>query len=339
MKKWFCFFSLVLLLGACTAFQSDADPYLVVTSSNDENDNQLLVYDENGKQVQALSTQGQGGVAPHIVGGGVTSFNDYVGVINYGSQSVSLFKRDGDTFKLLQVIPTLTKPVSVAFGNGHLYVLGTTTIESHKMNGDTIVENPDGSARLLSGDGSAAQVGVLSNQLIISERSNMLELADLIDGTVTGTINPVQLPPAPKNKTPVGLVTRGQDAYVTIAHSDEVGLVRNGKLITVVSSGDQHAPCWLTLQGQSLFCSNTPSKSISRYKVSGDSIFLEEPIAIKTEGEPTDIAIDGEVLAALELGNPASISQFRVDSNGKLTLLNRTPTSSNANGVAIVSWK
>ena len=49
--------------------------------------------------------------------------------------------------------------------------------------------------------------------------------------------------------TPFGLVTRSNDAYVTIAHADEISLVRNGQVLTVTASGTQHAPCWLALVG------------------------------------------------------------------------------------------
>jgi hypothetical protein len=340
MKKLFYFLSMmVLMLAFANIHAAMMSPYMVVTISNDPNNNELLVYDADGEQVQAISTKGKGGVGPHIVGGGVTSADPLVGVINYGSQSVSLFKQEGGQFKLLQVVPTVSKPVSIAFGHNHLYLLGTTTVESHKMNGELVEERPDGSARLLIGDGSAAQVGVLPNQLIISERSNMIELADLQNGILTGKVNPVQLPPPPKNDTPVGLVTRGDDAYVTIAHSDIVGLVKNGKLVTVVSSGDQHAPCWLALKGSWLYCSNTPSKSISRYNVSNTSINLVEPIAIQTKGEPTDIAAEAGILAALELGPMTRISQFKMDNEGRLKLLNTIPTASNANGIAILRTK
>ncbi len=79
--------------------------------------------------------------------------------------------------------------------------------------------------RVCSWATAAAQVGLLTNQLIASERSRTIELIDLRDGIVTDKIQPVQLPPPPGNDTPVGLVTRGNAAYVTIAHSDKVGLV------------------------------------------------------------------------------------------------------------------
>lgn len=337
MKKRFQFFILFLFTLGFTPLQGIGNTYEVLTASNDANRNELLVYDANGKLLQAISTDGQGGVPPHIVGGGIAKTSNFVAVINYNSQTVSLFKQQQGAFKLLQVLPTLSKPVSLAFGNNYLYILGTTTIESHAMSGNGVNERPDGSAQLLVGDGSAAQVGYLSNQLIISERSNMIELVNLNNGTVTDNINPVQLPPAPGNDTPVGLATRGSTAFVTIAHSDEVGLVRNGKLVKVLSSGTQHAPCWLTLTGSWLFCSNTPSKSISRYNVSENNIAIAELIAVKTQGEPTDIDAQADILAAIEMGNNGNyLSQFKIDPNGNLKLINSVPTSKNANGIAVI---
>ncbi len=334
--KNLCYVFSLMMLTMAFALQAQPSPYVVVTISNDDN-NQLLVYDANGQQVQAVPTGEKGGVGPHIVGGGVTYANGLVAVINHDSQSVTLFKQDRGNFRPVQTVKALSKPVSLAFGQGHLYILGTTTVESHKLNGEMVNEQPDGSARLLAGDGSAAQVGVLPNHLIISERKNMIELAELRNGAVTGNISPVQLPPPPKNDTPVGLATRGDEAYVTIAHSDLVGLVRNGKLMKIVPSGEQHAPCWLALMGPWLFCSNTPSMSISAYKAGDNDLTLAVPVAAKTKGQPTDIAAENGIVAALELAdNVAYISQWQVDGNGKLRLLNGTTTAKTANGVAIV---
>ena len=336
MKKLYHVFSMVLLALGFNTIQAEVSPYAIATASNNADSNELLIYDAEGKLLQSLATKGKGGVPPHIVGGGIAKNDRFVAVINYGSQSVSLFKQQENSFKLLQVIPTISKPVSLAFGHNHLYVLGTTTIESHKLNGDSVVERPDGSSRLLVADGSAAQVGVLTKQLIISERSNMIELVELLDGVVTEKISPVQLPPPPGNDTPVGLATRGAAAYVTIAHSDKVGLVKYGKLIKVISSETQHAPCWLTLMGSWLFCSNTPSKSISRYQVSEDSLVLDELIAAKTQGEPTDIDAEEGIVAVLELGAGTKVSRFHADSNGNLKLINSTSTANTANGIAII---
>lgn len=263
--------------------------------------------------------------------------HELLAVINYNSQTVSLFQQQQATFALVQQIPTLSKPVSLVFGNNHLYILGTTTIESHALNGSTLDQQPDGSANLLVGDGSAAQVGLLPQQLIASERSNMIELIELVGGAVGSKLTPINLPAPPGNKTPVGLTTRGSAAYVTIAHSDEVGLVKDGKLLTVVTTKSQHVPCWVALMGPWLFSANTPSKSLSRFNVTESSIAIAEEIAAKTNGEPTDIDAGAGILAVLELGeNEAYLSQFQVDNQGNLKLNNHVATVSTANGVAVI---
>lgn len=326
-----------LLFGVAFCFLGTLSASVVVTASNDPSNNSLLVYDNAGKQVQSISTTGKGGVPPHIIGGGIAQSNNALAVINYNSQNVSFFKKSGDQLTFIKTVPAASNPVSLAFGNNHLYILGTTTIESHLIDGDGVNDQADGTSKLLVGDGSAAQVGYLGNQLIVSERSNTIELVQLQNGAVTQNIKPVQLPPPPKNDTPVGLATKGEVAYVTIAHSDEVGLVRDGKLTQVVSSESEHAPCWLAVTGNFLYSSNTPSKSISRYNVTDTTIAIGELITARTQGLPTDIDAAPNLVAVIELGEKStSLAQFQIDSTGSLTLLNRVDTGTNANGVAIL---
>ena len=81
----------------------DSDP-LVVTSSNAPN-NQLLVYDTSGALVQTVSTGGQGGVGGNA--GGIATRQGSVAVVNFGSQTVSLLGREGNTFELTQTIATV----------------------------------------------------------------------------------------------------------------------------------------------------------------------------------------------------------------------------------------
>ncbi len=337
MKQYLASMMVILLLLLGRGGEAQATGYAVVTASNDEEGNELLIFDSEGMLLQSLPTEGKGGVGPHIVGGGIAQFGPYLAVINYNSRSISLFKRQGDTFKFLQQLRVRSNPVSVAFGHNHLYVLGTTTIESHRMNGDYLQERPDGYSDLLVADGSAAQVGVLVNKLIVSERSNMIELVDLRNGAVTDHLVPVQLPPPPRNDTPVGLTTKGDIAYVTIAHSNLVGVVNKGKLVKVISSENQNAPCWLALTGSSLYCSNTPSKSISRYLVSNTDINLDKLIAVQTEGEPTDIDAMEGVIATIEFGEGgATLRQYQIDEEGNVELKNSAFAAKNANGVAII---
>ena len=331
------FFSLVvpvmgLAVGAFAAMDSNA---LVVTASNAAN-NQLLVYNTAGKLVQTISTQGQGGASGNA--GGIEVHGGLVAVVNYGSQNVTLFERSGNGFRLAQVVPTVTKPVSVAFGDGHLYVLGATAVESHWMFGPFVSTSADGTAKLLVGDGSAAQVVVAANQLVITEKSNVIETVSLArDGAINGSATAVTNIPSNVN-TPFGMVARGNDAYVTIAHANETSLVRNGTVLTVTGSGTQMSPCWLALEGPFLFSSNSPSKSISRYAVYGQKIVQDAAVAASLNGTPTDIAYAGGMIAVIDgSGSVTHLSMFSVDEDGNLTLLQAADTITGAaNGVGIV---
>jgi hypothetical protein len=241
-------------------------------------------------------------------------------------------------FQFIQPVPTLTNPVSVAFSANHLYILGTTEVESHQMFGTFVSYMPDGVATLLKADGSSAQVGVMTNQLVISEKSNTIETVNLLPGgAVTGSPTLVQNIPANVN-APFGLVTNGDEAYVTIAHANEISLVRNGTVLTVTGSGTQSAPCWLTLVGPFLFSSNSPSMSISRYAVYGQKIIQDAAVAATLNGNPTDIASGAGMVAVIDgSGQLSHLSIFSVDDDGNLTLLQAADViSSAANGVAII---
>src|ERR1039458_8883183 len=116
---------LLPLVGAASAALAADQDALIVTASNAAN-NQLLVYNPAGQLVQTLATKGQGGASGNA--GGIEVDGSVVAVVNYGSNNVSLFERIGDGLHLAQVVPTVAKPVSVAFGSGHLYVLGAMPV-------------------------------------------------------------------------------------------------------------------------------------------------------------------------------------------------------------------
>jgi hypothetical protein len=139
---------------------------LAVTMTNDPNANQLKVYDaESHVLLQTLSTHGKGGVGGNARG--IKQHNsELVTVVNNGSNSVALFRRDGDALRFDKVVSTTSAPVSVDFGNDHLYVAGMTTVDSFVRHQNS-VEWLDGTTDLaLAGGetppaGSPGQVGVI----------------------------------------------------------------------------------------------------------------------------------------------------------------------------------
>lgn len=320
------------MLLAAAAF-AQGQP-LIVTASNAAN-NQLLVYNANAHLVQTISTQGAGGVSGNA--GGIATWQTHVAVVNFGSKTVALFERGSNGYYFSRVIPAESSPVSVAFGNNHLYILGTTEVESHALSSSGVSATADGTVPLLIGDGSAAQVGVLAGQLIVSEKSNAIETINLaINGAVTGPA--VMVANIPENvNAPFGLVTRGNNAYVTIAHANEISLVRNDEVLTVTGSGTQMAPCWVTLEGSFLFSSNSPSMSISRYAVYGEQIVQDAAVAATLNGTPTDIAYSSRLIGVIDgAGTVSHLSIFSVDEDGNLALKASATIQGAANGMAVV---
>jgi len=325
----------VLLLGAATTASAEGRARLVLTASN-ATTNELIVMNTAGTVLKRIPTQGQGGVSGNA--GGIAASRDRVAVVNFGSSSVSIFQRDegGRGLRLERVIPTVGNPVSVAFGNDHLYVLTTTHVESHRAGPWGVQPGVDGQAQLLHGDATAAQVGVIKGELIFTEKSNAIESVRLSgDGAVVGNAALVAAIPANVD-APFGLAARGDEAYVTIAHADEISLVRHDTVLAVTPSVTQHAPCWVALDGPFLYSANSPSKSVSRYAVYGQKIVQDAPVIAQFTGSPTDIAArDGLAAVVDAAGGMARVSVFAVDEDGNFTLRGVAAVGT-ANGVAIV---
>src|SRR3989442_14792193 len=218
-------------------------PTVAVVMTNDPQANQIKVYDTRPQALlQALSTQGKGGVGGNARG--VKQLNgELVAVVNYGSNSVALFKRHGDRLSFDRMVTTTSASVSIDFGNDHMYVAGSTTIDSFEVRHDNVVWR-DGSAALeLAGGatppiGSTAQVGVLDKQsLLVTLKTDPLpgtvDIVPLRNGAVTGAVPAAVSAPA-GTLTPFGFsVYPDGTALITLAHSSQNGLFRDGAFTAV----------------------------------------------------------------------------------------------------------
>jgi DNA-binding beta-propeller fold protein YncE len=155
MKQWALVTVVLLAAAAAPIHATPSRNTLVVTSSNNAAGNSLLAFDSTGALVQTIATGGMGGVSGNA--GGIAAAGQLVAVVNFGSQSVSVFELTRAGFALADLITTISPPVSVAFGHGHLYVLGTTSVESHQLYGRNVAAASDGATTLLRADGSAAR--------------------------------------------------------------------------------------------------------------------------------------------------------------------------------------
>jgi hypothetical protein len=325
-------------------------PTLAVTMTNDPVSNAIQVYDAaTHALLQTLSTQGKGGV-----GGNARGVRQYKGelvaAVNNGSSTVAVYRRQSDGLQFEKLVTTSSAPVSIDFGNGHMYVAGATSVDSFVLNGDT-VGWLDGTTtlQLAAGgpppDGSTAQVAVLDNrQLLVTLKTDpdpgTVDIVSLDRGAVAGA-SPTAVSAPAGTLTPFGFsVYPDGTAVITLAHSDQIGLFRDGAFTAVIPAG-QAAPCWTTRVGKYLFTANTGSKTISRLIATGNNVFVDALVAsqVTAGGNPSDIDADDGVLGVLDRGAGQShLSLFSYNAFGELTASGAPITLGvpGANGVAIV---
>jgi len=342
---------LVFAVGIAGLKADHRDATLAVTMTNDPVTNQVKVYEAGSRALlQTLSTRGKGGA-----GGNARGVKQYrgeiVAVVNNGSNTVAVYRRDGDGLRFDKLVSTTSAPVSIDFANDHMYVAGATTVDSFVIRHDK-VEWLDGSASLALADGGAppsgstAQVGAINEQrLLVTLKADpdpgTVDVVRLRDGAITGAA-PVAVSAPAGSLTPFGFsVYPDGTAVITLAHSSQAGLFRDGAFTSVIDA-TQAADCWATRAGKYVFTANTGSKTISRFVGTGNHIFVDASVAatIATGGAPADIDTDQGVLGVIDHGAGQShLSLFTYTRFGELTAAG-APINvgvANANGVAIVA--
>jgi hypothetical protein len=351
----FVFLVITVGLVSVQAFDRDGhdgrDATLAITMTNDAAANAIRVYDtETQHLLQTLSTRGQGGVSGNARGIRADG-DDRVAVVNNGSNTVAVFRRQGNHLGFEQILATTSAPVSIDFGNDHLYVAGSTTVDSFPLRHGR-VEARDGTTvlQLVNGEtppaGSTAQVGVLNGRTLLVTLKTDPDpgTVDIIrldeDGAVRNTAAPQAVSAPAGTLTPFGFsVYPDGTALITLAHSSQDGLFRGGEFTEVIEAG-QMAPCWMTRVGKYVFTANTGSKTISRLAGTGNHVFVDDPVAapIATGGAPSDIDAAGGVLGVIDSGGGEShLSLFTYNRFGELTpRAGAIALGSSANGLAIV---
>lgn len=240
---------------------------LVVTMTNDSSSNQIKVYDASTHELlQTLATRGKGGV-----GGNARGVKQHEGslvaAVNNGSGTVAVFQRYGDTLRFDKLVSTTSAPVSVDFGNDHMYVAGATSADSFVLRRDEIGWMDGTTALELAGggappSGSTAQIGVVNDkQALVTLKTDpdpgTVDIIQLRDGRITGA-SPTAVSAPEGTLTPFGFsVYRDGTALITLAHSNQDGLFRNGAFASIIAAG-QMAPCWTTRVGKYKSSQRTP---------------------------------------------------------------------------------
>src|SRR5215831_13885019 len=352
MWKFLARIGAAVVLASAVSAPAGAHPHdvtLAVTMTNDPITNAIQVYDAGTQAwLQTLPTQGNGGVGGNARG--VKQYHgDIVAVVNNGSNTVAVFRRHQNGLKFEQLIATTSAPVSIDFGNDHMYVAGATTVDSFVLH-ENRVGGLDGttSLELVGGTvppgGSTAQVGVVDErQLLVTLKTDptpgTVDVVALDHGAVIGAAPTVVSAPT-GTLTPFGFaVYPDRTALITLAHSSQDGLFRDRAFTAVIAAG-QSAPCWMTRVVLFNVTATTGSKTISRLVATGNNVFVDGLVAANVAGgAPSDIDADRGVLGVIDHGAGQShLTLFSYNAFGELTSTGSAITLGvpNANGIAIV---
>jgi hypothetical protein len=301
---------------------------LVLTSTNDQDSNQVVVFRlETGgtpslSLLQTLPTGGKGGASGNA---GILQVEDDLGAVaNYGSNSVSELVRQGDSFYIrgrIALASGCVKPDSVALSGEQLLVAGATCVESHAWPSGVL----DGAVVHLS-DPSAAQIVVGRTWGAVTMTSGLLLQVGLTPwGALSGAATPVELP-STANNTPLGAAFWGDVLGFTPAHSpDSFAIVDAQRNVYPVAGPTPayptNAPCWVAKgRGNVWYTGNSPGQAISIFFSDGKGgVFYK---SVPVPGVPTDLTVspDGKWLAVIYTANGSGyVSVFAIDPYGDLS--------------------
>jgi hypothetical protein len=349
LRRWLSASSVLavgLIASAATFAEEHDHSVLVLTSTNDNRTNSVLVFklDTGSKASLTLNatvpTGGAGG-APGGASAGILQFEDDVGVVaNFGASTVSRLARRDDyitaegTFKLAS---GCTQPDSVALEHDHVFVAGANCAESHWWpSGGT-----DGLVKL--SDASAGQIAVGETWAAVTLKSGSVwQLPLASDGALKGTSAPVALP-ATANNTPLGAGFWGDNLGFTPAHSpDSFAIVNPNRDIFPIAgptpSFPTNAPCWVAKgPGNLWYTGNSPGAAISIFFTDDQGgVFYK---SVPLPGAPTDITVsrDKKWLAVIYTASSNGyVAVFSIDRFGELThVATSSPLSAAISGVAI----
>ena len=320
----------VLLMAAASAAASDHKrDIFVLTSTNDTNHNQVVVFKLNPSGtpslsfVKALPTGGAGGASGNA---GSVQFGDFFGAVaNYGSNNLSQLVRDDHSIRVVRTInlaPDCAGPVSVAISGTHLFAVGANCAESHSWPWGQV----DGGVVTI-GDNSAAQIVAGKSWAAVTLKSgSVLQLPLTGDGELNGASATVALPSG-ANDTPLGAAFWGDILAVNPAHSANsfALLDKGGDVFPVLGPQPAYpgnAPCWLAKgPGNIWYSGNSPNQSISIFFSDGQGGTFYKSVPLP--GTPTDITVsrDNKWLAVIYTaadGSGGRVAVFAIDAYGDL---------------------
>ncbi len=362
-------FALVAMLaalgGTASAFQRHFSAPVFVQTDNPAG-NQVVAYDRASdgtlSQAGVYDTGGNGGVlegsvVDHLASQGSLAYDrddQLLFAVNAGSNTVSVFRVDGDRLSLRQVIPSGGSfPASIAERHGLVYVLnaeGEASVQGYFVLGSRLVPLIGSNRNLgLSATqtprftSTPGQVAFSPNgrQLLVTTKGNGSAI-DVFGVRLLGRLTATPVVNSLPGEVPFA-VTFDARGRLLVAEAGTNALASftlnsDGTVTKLDAVGTgQAATCWVVGAGGFLYASNAGSGSLSRFQEALDGgLTLLGNTA--THGGTVDATItpDGRFLY-VQTGAEGLVDEFQIGPGGSLSPIGSVTVPGAVGGEGIAS--
>lgn len=339
---------------------SDAH-HAVFVQTNDPTGNQILAYaraDDGSLTLDGTyDTGGRGGAQVGAVTDPLASQASLVYdaqdallfAVNAGSDTVSVFRVNGATLTLNQVIASGGRfPTSIAVHGSLAYVLnagGAGSVQGYLVQGGTLHRIANSNRSLGLSNDPVPFFTASPGQVAITPDGRHVVVPTKTNGTIEvfGIRADGRLTPAVLNEPDDGVPfaaafdARGRLVIANAASSVTVYRVNRNNTLTVISpaiANGQIATCWIVGIDGFFYTGNTGSGTISTYSVDDHGALALVTAATASGAGTTDLAPtpDGSFLYA-QNGGEATISTFAVHADGSIAKIGTTNGPAPVDGV------
>jgi len=339
--------------GLVMAKRQDS-PGAVYTMTNSAQGNEVLVFDRSAdgslSPAGAFETGGLGtGVGLGNQGAVLlTSDNQWLYVVNAGSNTISVFKVKPGALELVGSVDSGgMQPVSLTVDGDLLYVLNAGGAAGDVDNITGFMIEPDGMLQPLAGstqplsadDTSPAQIGFSTdgNVLVVAEKDTSIIDTYVVDDD--GLAGPPNVFPS-AGTVPFGFsFSKRNRLYVSEAGTSSASSYQvypdgNLEVISAAVPNFQAGVCWVVKNGRYAYTTNAGTGTISLFNIDRDGT-ISYDVSADAIGGVIDEALsnNSRYLYALSSG-AQKIFGFQVGSDGQLTKVEEIDLLTGANGLA-----
>jgi 6-phosphogluconolactonase (cycloisomerase 2 family) len=325
----------------------DDDVHAVFVQTNKPLGNTVQVFDRADDGTLNLAgeyqTRGLGGatVGPPVDAlasqGSLIFHDNLLFAVNAGSNTVTVFRVDGDKLRLLQVIWSGgLLPVSVSVHDDLVYVLnagGAGAVQGYRLDNGRLHPIKDANRSLHLNNANPPAFGTAPAQVGISPNGRFVlvstKTVNIIDAFRIGRDGSLARQPVANTDEggPFGF-TFDRHGKVVVAETTANAATRfqlsgDGTLTQIGPTvpNNQTASCWIQRVGRFFYVANAGSSTISSYRIdSNGHLVLVAAVAADTMGGSIDMTTSGGFLY-VQNAAAGNVQGYEVNDDGSLTLV------------------